>query len=665
MGLVAPLFLLGLAGLAVPWLLHRLNDRQAPVQDFPSDRFLEPTQSVSARQKRLRYLKLLLLRLVALTLLCLLFAQPLIKYTGFAADAPETLHLLVLDQSFSMRHGARWATAVSQLRDVLDDLPAHMPVQLVGVESAATTHVQSTTDREAVRAGVQTLTPGFAAFEYASVMRQLNALAERQPLPVRVHFFTDAQASAMPARLNDLAVDSIQSVSIWNAAQVADTNTSISAAVVPLDETLFAIEVEVARHGDVDSLPAQKVVLTAPGEDELVLPLPAAGKNVKVAFEPLTWPTTGNVIQYAISLSPADALTDDDSLVLPVQAALPSQVLVLDAGSTTAAAASDAWLYLSTALNLDQSLQLSRAQVATTESLSGADMVVIVDTQPLLDQALPELSDRLSRYLDAGGSVLYIINSSIRSGDGVQINQPITRLQKVDQAHPLALNPTQWQDVEFYAHQPLDQSLLDRRSLLSLLVTDAGIPVLLEGPRQYGKLMWLNAALNGSDNNLPVSPIFVPFLHSIVDYYLNYDRYPSRLSVGDNVKLGQSAQLLDPAGEPLLSLSQSRAGSVHIVSQPGIYTILDQLGEHPVSVNIDARESDTRIATAETLAAWEAQSPLQESAVVATALAEAKSVTLDTGTTMLSLTRWLLPLSVLLFLAEALYANAHLRVRRA
>lgn len=686
MSFIAPLFLFGLLSLLAPWLLHRLNERQAPVKEFPSDRFLETTKSISAQHKRLRYWFLLLLRLLALALLCLLFAQPVLKRFGFMPSEPATLNLVVLDQSFSMRQGDRWTRAQNKVSEVLSTLPANAPVLLMGVETQASSVLDETLDRDAVLDAVRTLQPGYASFDYAALMRQLNAVAERQTLPVVAHLFTDAQASAMPARLNDLVALDIEEVKLWNVVETPAPNLALSAEVIPLNDTQFSLDIVVRHSGNTDSLAAQKIVLQVPGEDAQEIALPtrsiddlAAGADAegksegaqpesRLVIDNLDWPEGDRLETYSLSLTPGDNLPDDDRLELPVQMAVSSriQVLELSAGGRSATE-SDPWLFLSTALRLDHTNRVTRLRSGSTESLNTADMVVVVDDSPLDNGSLPDLSDRLQRYIDGGGTVLYVINESATqnpSQDGVIAADRVHRIDQVDQTHPLALDRAGWQNVAFYASQPVDSQGTE-----VLVKSTAGHAVLMETPREQGKLLWLNAPLNGSDNDLPISPVFVPFLRSVTDYYLRYDRYPLRVAVGETVKLGQSVQLLDPDGDSLLNLSQSLGGSVHMMSQPGIYTILDQKGEHPLEVRVTPRESDTRTAATETLAAWtdSATAEDQSSATSPNETATAESAVLDDDTlaSSFALARWLLPLCVLFFFVEALVANYHVRVRRA
>src|ERR1700724_3375631 len=114
MGLFAPWFLAGLAGLAYPLYLHLLKRQTNMPKPVSSLMFYESRTQSSTRHRRLRYFLLLSLRLLGLLLLILAFANPFINRDA-AALSSNRLVLLVVDNSFSMRAGA--GVADSRLAD--------------------------------------------------------------------------------------------------------------------------------------------------------------------------------------------------------------------------------------------------------------------------------------------------------------------------------------------------------------------------------------------------------------------------------------------------------------------------------------------------------------------------------------------------------------------
>src|SRR6202045_3806190 len=104
MGLFAPWFLAGLAGLAFPLYLHLLKKLKTTPRPVPSLMFFESRTQASTRHRRRRYFLLLSLRLLFFLLVILAFANPFIN-RNTATFPSNRLVLLVVDNSFSMRAG--------------------------------------------------------------------------------------------------------------------------------------------------------------------------------------------------------------------------------------------------------------------------------------------------------------------------------------------------------------------------------------------------------------------------------------------------------------------------------------------------------------------------------------------------------------------------------
>src|SRR5580692_11775999 len=106
MGLFAPWFLAGLAGLALPVYLHLLKRQTSKPKQVSSLMLFESRTQASTRHRSLRYFLLLALRLAVLALLILAFANPFINRSA-AAFAGNRLMFIVVDNSLSMRAGTR------------------------------------------------------------------------------------------------------------------------------------------------------------------------------------------------------------------------------------------------------------------------------------------------------------------------------------------------------------------------------------------------------------------------------------------------------------------------------------------------------------------------------------------------------------------------------
>lgn len=124
MAFLAPLFLAGLAAVALPILLHLRKNRPKETVAFSPLKFLEASPPVTKRRSRLQDVVLLILRCLALALLILTFARPFFP----AATKPETasgsvMNFILIDTSASMR-GAPLEQALLAANKLVDGISA-------------------------------------------------------------------------------------------------------------------------------------------------------------------------------------------------------------------------------------------------------------------------------------------------------------------------------------------------------------------------------------------------------------------------------------------------------------------------------------------------------------------------------------------------------------
>src|SRR6478609_5472170 len=107
MGVLAPLYLAGLAALSLPLIFHLVRRTPRGRQEFSSLMFLLPSPPRLTRRSRLDQIILLLLRLAALALLAFAFARPFLRESAtLPFDAlPGRRLAILLDTSASMRRG--------------------------------------------------------------------------------------------------------------------------------------------------------------------------------------------------------------------------------------------------------------------------------------------------------------------------------------------------------------------------------------------------------------------------------------------------------------------------------------------------------------------------------------------------------------------------------
>src|SRR4029450_12066350 len=94
-------------------------------------------------------LALLLLRLATLALIVAAFARPFFRRDSLAAATQQGARevVILVDNSYSMEYGSRWARAQSAARDTINGLSAGDRASLVLFSSGAEVAVRSTSDR--------------------------------------------------------------------------------------------------------------------------------------------------------------------------------------------------------------------------------------------------------------------------------------------------------------------------------------------------------------------------------------------------------------------------------------------------------------------------------------------------------------------------------------
>ena len=124
MSFLTPLYLIGALGLAIPIILHLLNDRPKNKQAFGSLMFLDKTKPPVDRKRRPTHLLLLLLRCLALLLLAFVFARPFVTVDDPAAAGKRDRQWLtvLLDRSASMQRGDLWQQAKAKVEMALGQL---------------------------------------------------------------------------------------------------------------------------------------------------------------------------------------------------------------------------------------------------------------------------------------------------------------------------------------------------------------------------------------------------------------------------------------------------------------------------------------------------------------------------------------------------------------
>ena len=663
MSLLAPLFLIGLAAIALPVWLHRLQTQSPEREPFGSAMFLEPSERRVHLKKQFRFLVLLALRILLLALLAFAFAKPILQQPPqlIAGEVP-TLHLIVIDTSLSMGHGDRLARAKSTARELIDAMAVADQAQIIAAGGSIRIAAPPTNDAAAAGRALAALEPGAGRLDFGALIAGLGGLVGAVEQKITVHLVSDFQASGLPVRFGDLVPGPIDDHAIELVLHPVAAGDAANFTVEFIRETAAGIDVGV--RGFASEAREHKLALAINGvrHGEQTQIVPAAGQVV-YSFDNAKYEPGDNRIE--ATLASNDLLAADNVRYAVVDNTPPAPVLLITTGKQSLPVT-----YLSVALETGP--RGYRAEPVTVAELDPRVLQrypwIVVDDLGAVDDRLAE---SITAYLMAGGAVFSALGEQAvtrerlpvtghRVGDPsvVGIAGGISALRSVDwidASHPALAQTRGWRSVNVSRTLPVTVDRDDR----VLLTLDDDQPLLLEHRIGDGRLLLLTTSLDNSWTDLPVHPVFVSFIAEAAAYLADEAVLDRQQLAGASLVLkqtrGASGQVVDPTGSTVLQLADTRRAQDVRLDQTGFYEVYTPGREALVAVNADPRESDLAAMTPEALARWRgAVARPEQAATTGAAALQAPPMEL-----------WwaLLIVLALVVLAESLLGNRYLGFR--
>jgi hypothetical protein len=659
MSLLAPLFLLGLVGIALPIWLHRLSSENPNKQTFSSLMFLEPGEPRRVLAKNLQYLLLLSLRIAFLVLLVLAFAGPTcFRVPAATSDSGARHHLIVLDASASMSFGNRWREARSAARELVAGLELEDVAQVIRFGRTAEILTQPSADSAQLRAAIDTAEPSVFRVDFGQLTSALDGVIRTADNPVVVHIVTDAQASSVPARFADLApreAAEINVVSVTGSAR-EDNWALESFGGSPITGVLQA---SVRSFAGDESTRTLELRLEDDVIDQQTVVVPG-GATVSVEFAPLTLRAGSNRV--SVALAPGDGLAQDDSRFLALQRPEPRPVLILSGDLR-----GDDALFTTAALETLSALVIEPT-VAGPEALAEiepADFSFIVVTDAgVLDSAG---AARLRDYVESGGALLLGLGPAAASLASVPVTEQSilpgslggrgdeVSIGSLDSGHPALRGVTALRAARFYRYLEVEPGESDA----VLMRLESGVPLLTEQMLGDGRVLTYTSTLDRQWNDVVVQPDFVPFISGLANHMLGTAGFTSEAPLGSLLGFRSvgftGGQVFDPAGDVAAGLG----GTADVLLERiGYYEVVSNGISRFVAVNFDPRESDLSAMESATLERWEALGSAAEPAAASAAGSELREAE------PLPLGWWILMILVVLIIVESWVGNWHLRVQR-
>ncbi len=689
---LVPLFLLGIAGIVVPIVVHLTRRQRRNVVHFPSLMFLEKIPYQEQRRRRVQHWFLLSLRALALILVAAAFARPFLDQSSLGAlggGGPREVVVLV-DQSYSMEIGDQLDRARDEAQRIFDGLGPLDRASLVTFARGATVAARSTSDRTRLRAALDTISVTSSATRFGPALKVAQTILEESTLPSgEVYLMSDFQRTGwsgdegvhlppgsrvVPVALSDEGpVDNVMVTDVSLPRQIVAGRERITptARIVRRGGTRTR-EVTVALDLDGQEIQTRSVPLE-----------PDAATSV--AFQPFTLsqPHTMGTVRL-----PSDDLSPDNTHHFVLSPGTSLGVLVAEG----ARSASDASLYLRGALGISDDgrfrVRNRRSSTIRPVDLEGVRAVFLNDVQ--IDGGSAE---RLRAFVEAGGGILVALGENGGWPASAADMLPVTvgavedriqgrggRLGHLDYEHPIfevfaGPRSGDFTGARFYRARGIEPT--DSATVLARF--DDGSPALVESRLGRGRVLVWTSALDAYWNDLALQPVYLPLVHRLAEY-LGGRAEPVPWFV-----TGQVVDLADPDALETAGLVSSEAaglaegldqvalapggGSTRLpagqgprylpLEEHGFYTVRPP-GSDPerpfvMAVNVDLEESDlARIDAAELALQIEAPGVVDDGTP---RLAEAVDLRREDQERRQALWRWLLLGALALFVLETAISN--------
>lgn len=627
MAFLAPLFFAALATLAVPIIIHLTQRERKQIVEFPSLMFLQRIPYQSVRRRRIRDWPLLMMRLAAIILIVLAFARPFFERDTIAlasSSGPREV-VILLDRSYSMGYGDRWARAQAAARQAVQGLTRSDHATLILFGTSAQAEVRATADLSRVLAAIDGARLSAEATRYAPGLKLAQRVLLDSTLPSReVIMISDFQRNGW-VRDENLR---LPEGTVFTPVAITDPQTTnLTVSTVLPQRTLFSGQERVTVTANVINRGASavnnvQVHLELDGrtiETQTITVQPTAPASV--SFQPFTLarPFTRGSVRIG-----DDKLKQDNAFHFVVSPAQRLPVLILEPPR----ASRETSLYLQKALAIGTTPAF-QVDLRQGESIASTDLdrhrVVILN-----DTAAISSGDILKRFVSQGGGLFVVAGERANWGTdsndllpgvpGNMIDRPGRggSLAELDYSHPIleifkAPRSGNLTTARFFRYRAItmkpdaaDKNKQQAPTQRVIARFDDGAVAMAERTIGSGHVILWASTLDNYWNDLAHSrPVYLPFVHQVVRHLATYEEPANWFTVGGVVdpghllkasgfglQAGTGALVLTPSAR---RIEQSGEPTPVQLEEAGFYEIRGRSGQASVvsiASNLDTAESD-------------------------------------------------------------------------
>jgi uncharacterized membrane protein len=611
MSFLTPLFWFGVAALAAPILVHLVRRTRARRVEFPALVFVRQVPQRTIRRRTLHNLLLLLLRCLAILLIVLAFTRPFFSDPSAARESNSAgATVILIDTSLSMRREQLFAEAQRRAEAIIDDARNEDRLALVSFGRRYEIINRFTTDKNKIRAGLKGLSAGWEGTDYEQSLRGAEGLfselqASGQKRIVLISDFQAAgwsQANATFKLNSDIQLQTLDVGGNNPPPNVAVTNVEAHGVIFGQK---YADNV-VVRVNNFSDTPRDHLIIDFLINDQTVAKreLSLGARDTKfVEFTGFNLAEGAN--RGAIEIA-ANDFAPDNRFFFTLRREVPAKAMIIEGASRGRSES----LYLQSALTTNEDLPF----MFTLKSVGAVDPASIPDQSLVIlnDAGLlsPALGESLIKFVEAGGRL--IISTGPRT-DADSQNRTLERIapamlcESVQSKESVAIT-----DVKF--DHPIFEVFREGSRLASARIAgyfrseprvnatvlaryDEGSPMLIEANAGKGSVLLFTSTLGTSWNDLPLTPLYLPFVHQMVRYAGEREG-SSWYALGQTFTVAKERQASPPAvdsptGVRLVGNNLTPNGDLLVTAhEPGFYRLRYSTRPDFAAVDIEGAEGD-------------------------------------------------------------------------
>ena len=533
MSFLTPLFFAGVAALAVPILVHLVRRTRARKVQFPALVFVRQVPQRTIRRRTLQNVLLLLLRCLAILLIVIAFTRPF--FSGGSSAKENTAAgatVILVDNSLSMRREPLFNEALKRAEAAVDDARIDEQLALLSFDKRYAVISRFTPDKSRLRMAIRSLTAGWDGTDYEQALRGAESLlGEIQTSgPKKIVMISDFQAPGWSQNTATFKLANSTQLTTLDVAgnepvpNVAITNVE-ARGVVFAQKYLDNLAVHINNFGDT---PRDHIQVDFQINEQTVekRDISLNSRDAKV-IEFTGFNLNEGANRCTIDVVSGD-FAPDNRFYFTLNRETPAKALIIESASR---GRSDS-LHLQSALTTNDDLPftftLKTTGAVDPSGIPEYSLVVLNDAGPISGV----LADALTKFVEAGGQVIASAGprTTVESFNALQRIMPASLREAVQTkaGESVAITNVKFDHPIFEVFQESGRLAAAHvigyfRSEPAATATvlarfEDGSPALVESRTGKGRVLLFTSSLGPSWNDLPLTPLYLPFIHQMVRY---------------------------------------------------------------------------------------------------------------------------------------------------